>query len=75
MSHCNITMRNRYSSVEQQAEYIVVLEARLKHTGELLKHAEDNLRAIFDRIDNGEEVYLDYPDGHRTHIQAAPEPK
>lgn len=73
MSHCNITMRDRFSTVERQAEDLVMLRAKSDRTEMLLKAAEDNLNSIFERIKDGEEVWLDYPDGSRIYIQAVPD--
>lgn len=74
MSHCNITMRDRHSTGAQRDEEIAILRTKLDHLSRLLDAAESNLTSIFERIRNKEEVYLDYPDGTRIYIQAAPEP-
>lgn len=73
MSHCNITMRDRYSAVEQQAELLHLIRAKNERLESLLSAAESNLSSIFERIKDGDEVWLDYPDGSRVYIQAIPD--
>lgn len=73
MSHCNITMRDRYSMLEQSYERIALLEVKNKRLEELLEGAESNLKSIFDRMKTGEGVYLCYPDGSTIHIVAREE--
>lgn len=75
MSHCNITMRDRYSFESRQDEEISVLKAKNEHLSRLLDSAQSNLESVFERIRNGEEVYLNYKDGTRIYIQAVLEPK
>lgn len=70
MSHCNITMRDRYSTSEEMRKRIIMLEAENRYLEMLLAAAESNLSSIFDRIAKGEDVYLDYPDGTRIDIKA-----
>jgi hypothetical protein len=70
MSHCNITMRDRFSMDEKRLELIAVLEIKNKRLEILLEEAEKNLRSIFDRVKDGEEVYLCYHDGSRIHLMA-----
>ncbi len=73
MSHCNITMRDRFSVDEQHLERIAILEIKNKRLEILLEEAEKNLRSIFDRVKSGEEVYLCYPDGSKIHLVAKAE--
>ncbi len=73
MSHCNITMRDRFSQDEARLERIAILEIKNKRLETLLEEAEANLRSIFDRVKSGEDVYLCYPDGSTIHIVARPD--
>lgn len=74
MSHCNITLRDRYSSVEQLRLKVRQLETEKSHLEGILESAESNLKSIFDRVKNGEEVYLDYPDNTRIYLKGHPAP-
>jgi uncharacterized protein YdcH (DUF465 family) len=68
-------MRDRYSFESRQDEEISVLKAKNEHLSRLLDSAQSNLESVFERIRNGEEVYLNYKDGTRIYIQAVLEPK
>jgi hypothetical protein len=71
-THCNISMRDRYSSHEQLMEQLAIMKAKMERLESLLTDAESSLESIFERVKNGQDVYLDYPDGSRIHIQAKP---
>lgn len=73
MSHCNITMRDRFSQDEARLERIAILEIKNKRLEVLLEEAENNLKSIFSRVKAGEDVYLCYPDGSTIHIVALEE--
>lgn len=73
MSHCNITMRDRFSMIEQANERIAILELKNKRLQELLESAESNLRSIFERVKDGENVSLHYQDGSVISVVAAPD--
>jgi hypothetical protein len=63
-------MRERFSIDEQRLERIAILEIKNKRLEELLDNSESNLRSVFDRVKNGEDVYLCYPDGSTIRIAA-----
>lgn len=72
MSHCNITLRDRYSSAEQLGSRIDILTVEKKRLESLLDAAESNLNSIFERVKEGQEVYLCYPDGSLLYLTGSP---
>lgn len=61
-------MYDRHSTVERQALEIDILKAEKKRLEMSLDTANSNLESIFERVKDGEEVYLCYPDGNVLYL-------
>ena len=73
MSHPNITLRDRHDYEGRLRLELEKLKVELKFVEAQRDAAESNLRSIFDRIETGESVYLQYDDGRTVYIEAAKE--
>jgi hypothetical protein len=73
MSHANITVRDELDRFDRLWLDMEKLKVELKFVERQRDEAEKNLKSIFDRIETGEPVYLQYNDGRTVYIEAAKE--
>ena len=74
MSHCNITLPNIYSTEASLREELATTNAKLTLATMYPDMAIKNLESLFERVKNGEETYLCYPDGEIIYIGRVDKP-